>query len=107
MTEDDRKLLTEFLGLCWHEWDDWKRLCVNCNCHIPSWVSNRTFATRADLWDLYQQLQEKGLWPEFYYWCYEIIGKEFDDCDFTAWFISPDRCQTVVDFLKEKVRLSP
>ena len=78
MNESDRKILTNQLGECWHEWGYVRGSvkqeifqCVKCgetckgivNCH----QKNRTFDNRSDLMDLYQQVYEDGKWDDFFW----------------------------------------
>jgi hypothetical protein len=71
LSDDDKKLLTEFLGECWHD-----RLipvhasgvCRHCNIYMDDWndVIQRTFTTWQDLGDLKDKLVEKGMWWKFF-----------------------------------------
>ena len=63
MNESDRKILTNQLGECWHIQQDDSILC-RCGEPLPH---NRTFTTRNDLMDLYQQVYEDGKWDDFFW----------------------------------------
>ena len=85
MTNEDRKLLTEYLGECWHELPDnplgEKEMgtCVKCRLFLGyigtgwDWAvdddvripHNRTFTIRADMMDLYDRLFQKHKWHKF------------------------------------------
>jgi hypothetical protein len=71
LTESEKKLLTEFLGECWHD-----RLipvhasgvCRHCNIYMDDWndVIQRTFTAWQDLGDLKEELVKKGMWLDFW-----------------------------------------
>jgi hypothetical protein len=76
LTDEDRKLLTEFCGECWHEWQYIKGpvcqelfACRKCGEHCKGIVSkeqkNRTFATPEDALVVVKKLVKKGKWREF------------------------------------------
>ena len=77
LTDAERKLLTEYLGECWHEWlhiipeeDDGYYDYTECQkCHEkysgPHRGSQRTFTTPADLHAVFSKMVEKGKWPKF------------------------------------------
>jgi hypothetical protein len=76
LTDEDRKLLTEFCGECWHEWQYIKGpvcqelfACRKCGEHCKGIVSkeqkNRTFATPEDAHLVAKKLVEKGKWEKF------------------------------------------
>ena len=70
MEIEDRKILTEFLGLCWHErpeykytkpWDYWK--CPKCgkSIKLQSW-DRRAFDTWEDFGALWNKAKESKGW---------------------------------------------
>jgi len=120
MTED-MKLLTGFLGECWHKWEYVSRTSLlstdfrYCSCEYPIKFDhngivisheNRTFTTWQDLGDLKEKLVDKGLYDRFSFYAQKQLDKipgpsgnrrRFDD-----WLLNPRRfCQLVADFLKE------
>ena len=122
MNDEDKKLLTEFLGECWHE----LRLitpelarCSKCTVVIDvdisspqKWVMcngeyNRSFTTWQDMGDLKEKLVGKGMWTNFYLYaktkCW--IDEYFCESNVVAWFLNPAVfIPLVVEFLrKEKV----
>lgn len=117
MDDETRKMLTEWLGECWHEYDlgGFRNLkeyfmcdrgyppCGKCNSHN---IFQRTFTTPDDFFAVKNRLVELGLWEEFrkYAWavwvglCLGVWSFQFDD-----WLIDPARfCQLAADFLKER-----
>ena len=68
LTEDQKRLLTEFLGECWHEFskdvEGFDGPCVKCRTWRSSSIV-RTFLTYQDLGDVKDKLVEKGLWAAF------------------------------------------
>jgi len=78
MNDERRRLLTEWLGGCWHEWQN--RLCdpnrkcetiPDCKkcgiiCKYDGSTDNRTFDTWADLGAVYSKMVERGGWVKFY-----------------------------------------
>ena len=102
MNDEDKKLLTEFLGECWH-----KPSSTDCSCgerHPPLMGNpNRTFTFWQDLGDLKNQLVKKEEWADFYWWVRSVIAIEDIFSHFTSWLLNPKRfCQLVADYLKEK-----
>ena len=98
MTDEDKKLLTEFLNECWHEYED-SLHCIKCG----GMDDNRTFTTAQDMQDLKDKLVEKGKWESFYREIYRK-SKFSWDCMFIDWLWRPESCQLVADFLKERDR---
>ncbi len=123
MKDEDRKLLTEFLGECWHEMTDEipeQRLgylyCPKCNMsfgaiHCSDWSGGeafyRKFTTPDDMMAVKEKLVKKGLWEEFILCCVKKINYMPDDANYYyarlyGYLINPTRfCQLAVDFLKE------
>ena len=76
MNNDDRKLLTEFLGECWHnktiyfteEGIECGDICSKCNLRGDDYdgqLRQRTFTTAQDMVDLARKMVEKGVWEGF------------------------------------------
>jgi hypothetical protein len=73
MEENDKKRLTEWLGLCWHEYrgkpgvDSGWDLCIKCrhHSHYPD-KEHRTFTDPQDFFACFEKLVEKGEWQRFY-----------------------------------------
>ena len=119
LTDDDRKVLTEFLGECWHKkLHDAKCMYDSCeNCGNP-WhkinIKFRTFTVWQDLGDLKEKLVEKGMWLAFMCFAARQYNKDHQDrplsldgsyvvVDFNLWLLSPARfCQLVADWWKEE-----
>lgn len=116
MNDDDKKLLTEFLGQCWHEsnrtgrkpWD--YSTCKSCGAlYKDQYWDRRTFTTWQDLGDLKGALVEKGLYADFYMHCTRmykqtrtINWKWVDESSVSSWLYLPARfCQLVADFIRE------
>ena len=96
MNESDRKLLTEYMGECWHEdLADENGRCPICDkgLAIPigagrtlmSW-NRRTFDNGNDLYALKEKIAEKGEWNEFKAYTTD------------QWFL-PDTDKTLSDWL--------
>ena len=68
ITDERRKRLTEYLGLCWHE----GRMPINCGYRCvkcgDTYVANHTFDTDADMMDLFRKLTDKDVFNSFYSW---------------------------------------
>jgi hypothetical protein len=81
MNDEDRKLLTEYMGECWHEFtsDIYHPNQCSCGyeaqrhdtiiCHIVG--NSRTFDNWNDLGDLKEKLVEKESWDYFVYHTYK------------------------------------
>ena len=121
MEEKDRKILTEFLGECWHEWR-WRpgqgKFCKNCDIdlygkdnifyhqRIPT-PENRTFDTWNDFGMLWVQASNSTSWCAFFGWAIERFsgtkgfGFSLEGID---WFIDKDRFPfLVLEAIKEGV----
>lgn len=120
LTCDDRILLTEFLGECWHDDPIFREYipgvehiqfveleCSKCHGH---YLKNRTFATWQDTGDLKERIVEMGEWYQFAKfakrsWDAEQVGKKFvyDDLYFSAVLMNPIRFpELVAGWLKER-----
>jgi len=118
MTDEDKKLLTEFLGECWHEYTFEKQpedecgefSCWVCRCGHKTqfWQKqrqNRTFTTWQDMGDLKETLVEKGRYEEFEAFASVIYKREkmFLHRPLVNWLLSPAVfISLVAEFLKQE-----
>jgi ABC-type glycerol-3-phosphate transport system substrate-binding protein len=81
LTEDDRKMLTEFIG---EEYSEYIRGYPDDNC---------TFTTWDDLGALVKALQEKREWLDFKRFAHMNYGPDnYGEAEeFTAWLLNPAR----------------
>ncbi len=123
MTNDQKKMLTEWLGECWHEvasqymtqGNGW--LCKHCR---KTFTVNRTFTTWQDVGDYKNMLVADGLWAEFILY----VAKKYNDLnkgreidlsgsyvviEFTSWLFrsvdesgNPHFCRLVAGFLEKR-----
>jgi hypothetical protein len=113
MTDEQKKLLTEYLGECWHSssliiHNDTSGQCKKCGTMLYIiGGANRTFTTRNDLMDLYQKAYEDGKWDEFFWFSASHCKpkREGLGCsETTAWLFCLDgkdyekRCKMVSEF---------
>ena len=120
MNDENKKLLTEYMGDCWHEPGDQVSKespvmqCAKCKKYYHPMSGFRTFTTRSDMMDLYDRLFQKHKWHKF-----TVFAKmrfSFNDYDqtftnietgFYAWLFClsgedyESRCQMVADWVKE------
>ena len=67
MEDQDRKILTEFLGECWHEWEDRHitdfspSKCKKCGYETVQVFHYRTFDTWEDFGMLWEKIKKKDL----------------------------------------------
>lgn len=126
MTDEDRKLLTEYLGECWeHDWEwkedqpnDWCGYdeCKKCRAQILDesqqryFSSNkfrRTFTSPKDLYDLYQKMAERGEFGVYFLFAERNFNRSFGSIltrmsDFSLWLFHVDRIPLVVEWVKTK-----
>jgi len=127
MKDEYRKILTEFLGKCWHEqgnksrFNPWNQtqtfICAKCDACI----NRRPFDSWQDLGDLKRKLEGKKQWATFLKSAFESDldadgnaiedldesarsdGEKFYNPDFIGWLLNPKSfCQLVADYLKMK-----
>ena len=67
------KLLAEFCGVCWHEWEDYSNFCTHCEVskdYYPRGMKehrpNPDFTSPDGMALLYKAMGEKGEWASFY-----------------------------------------
>ena len=117
MTDENKKLLTKYLG------ERWRDKTVE---DVFEWQDNRTFTSRADMMDLYDRLFQKHNWHKFtvfakmrfsfndynqtftnietgfYAWVFCLDGDGYEDrCQMVAEWIYEDRCQMIAEWIKE------
>lgn len=110
METADRKLLTEWLGECWHEVtsNDYIRQGIVWECKKcgDRNYSNRTFDTDTDMMDCMRKLEKEGKWNDFSSWAWGDRPRNDDDiAGFFAWLLClsdpkeiEERCAMVVEF---------
>jgi len=123
MTDEMRKLLTEYLGECWHEAGRnphgnprYVPICQKCKVDLEQLFGDyhRCFDLPVDMNDLRRKLAEnKEFWglDSFLDWAdtkwdhessFDELGYVIDD-NFTNWLMDPERfCFLVAEWLKEK-----
>ena len=91
MTDEDKKLLTEYLG------ERWRDKTVE---DVFEWQDNRTFTTSQDMVDLVKKMVERGDWRKFLRFTWES-WPGFEG-EFTAWLITdPARtCELIAEQLE-------
>jgi hypothetical protein len=117
MDDETRKMMSEWLGECWHEYDlggfrnleeyfmcdRGYPLCNKCNSHN---IFQRTFTAPGDFFAVKNRMVELGLFVKFYMWAWDNwfeTGPEWWSARFANWLIDPARfCQLAADFLKER-----
>lgn len=119
MTDDDRKLLTEYLGECWHEQVE-NTAYYTCVCgfqavykkdfnfHVKGHNTHhtRTFATPADLFLVFGKMVEKGEWDEFRTYAdgkrIEEAWKRTGIADLDVWLF----CLNTPDKIKDRLTMA-
>jgi len=93
MTDEDKKLLTEYLG------ERWRDKTVE---DVFEWQDNRTFTTSQDMVDLVKKMVERGDWRKFLRFTWES-WPGFEG-EFTAWLITdPARtCELIAEWMEER-----
>ena len=79
MTEEDKKLVTEWLGECWHEpehyaYENQGYYCPNCKKYLnilEAMRGNRTFTEWADFGACWERLVEKGQAEKIIHYTYK------------------------------------
>ncbi len=124
LPESDRRLLTEFLGECWHDDPIFREYipgvehiqfveleCSKCHGH---YLKNRTFTTWQDTGDLKERIVEMGEWDEFIDFTLEEHGSlgpvfsneaKFYKADYIDWLMDEIRFpELVAGWIKERGR---
>ena len=122
LTDDDRKMLTEYLGECWHEIGDLVQhstnmlsariggMCSKCLASdITGDINQRTFTTPADLHAVYSKMVERKEWEEFQnHMVYKY--REVEKDDYTRWFVAAFEkwlfCLACPEQLPERMKLA-
>lgn len=119
MNDEDRKLLTEWLGgECFHVtpiYHDWYKerggeqrvgwICPKCD---NAWTEPRTFTSPADFFAVRDRLVEKDEWDEFKTFSWHLYADDLDVDDFILWLTSKTDdgtyrlCELVAEWLMEK-----
>lgn len=115
LSEEQRKLLTEFLGYRYHQYSSdvdsmyIGMMYVKCSCgfkgRLTEWEvmcspKNRTFTTYQDLGDLFTELQKRGRWEEFYLYSFNKSPFCYIHAEFAAWIFNPDRIGLIAEFVE-------
>ena len=105
LTDERRKRLTEYLGLCWHE----GRMPINCGYRCvkcgDTYVANRTFDNDADMMALFRKMVNKKDYDRFRFVTKERLTFALPVGTFDEqWlFYDPERfCNLVAEWLEVK-----
>jgi len=120
MTDNQKKMLTEWMGECWHEWNpkvqngetsEGQPYCLKCD-YQGTYGFRRTFDTWADLGACMEKLAEKGEWIDFFdeiytsWWATNLTHSPAED--FTSWLFrpkvdgKPHFCKLVAEWMEVK-----
>jgi hypothetical protein len=125
MNDERRKLLTKYLGECWHEWEMYyseEDKCAGYRCKNPQCPLHnillttpgikdvkhlRTFTTWNDLGALKERMDELGEWEDFYEYTWDVWHSvkysPADWHDYFDWLLNPVRfCEAVAEWLESK-----
>ena len=99
LNDERRKVLTKYLGLCWHE----GRMPINCGYRCvkcgDTYVANRTFDNDADMMALFRKMVDNLTFGAFQNFAY----KHFNVYPNYALFYKPERfCNLVAEWLEVK-----
>jgi hypothetical protein len=96
MEENDKKRLTEWLGLCWHDyaWVGKDGVGWRCKCghetYLPdTFQQNRTFADPQDFFACFEKLVELGKLPKFGMYLWKFGLARFSTDSWITWTGSP------------------
>ena len=100
MNDERRKVLTKYLGLCWHE----GRMPINCGYRCvkcgDTYVVNRTFDNDADMMALVRKLKDSNEFSNFWHFA---VSKDRNAVEFDWLFYDPERfCNLVAEWLEVK-----
>jgi hypothetical protein len=103
MTQDDCKLITEWLGEYW----------IDNTADVRKWLPspNRTFTTPQDFFACFEKLVERGEWKDFEDFCWDKWNESAAQPGWTptSWLLSRTEsghmrlCVLCAEWLKEKV----
>jgi len=91
MTDDDRKLLTEYCPSV--------EFLIGDGYGIYRRLSHKERAILI-LYALKEKMVESGDWEKFMLYAAESFNADKEMKNFTDWIINPDRCETVADWLR-------
>jgi hypothetical protein len=100
LNDERRKVLTKYLGLCWHE----GRMPINCGYRCvkcgDTYVVNRTFDNDADMMALFRKLKDSNEFSNFWHFA---VSKDRNAVEFDWLFYDPERfCNLVAEWLEAK-----
>ena len=102
MTDTDRKILTEFLGECYHIYNGTAWVCQNAGCHAHSDKNpNRTFTTPDGFFSLKNKLVEKGMWEKFWAWVWDDV---YPPDDFKSVMMSGESVLRLLEYGSNPIR---
>ena len=114
MNNTDRKMLTEWLGECWHDMREYKiddtYSVLRCKkCGFIGQRDYRTFDNWQDYGALIERLKELRLWEEYHAftrrtWFDGNYGSntQCDEYCYTEWLLDSVRCQKIAEFLRRR-----
>lgn len=122
MTDEQRKLLTEYLGECWHiptSYFTEENICAGDICRkcgkrgnfYDGDLDNRTFTAEADMMVLYRRMVEKGEWRDFISYIQNRDARPWDIGAFSEWISRlfclsgegyEERCQMVAERMRRE-----
>jgi hypothetical protein len=121
MTQDDCKLITEWLGEVYHQThtvfipgigETYQCSCFDKINHSPGFHHNRTFTDPQDFFACFEKLVERGEWDGFFHFTYLRFEKsnplKNNPPRFAQWCNSRTEsghyrlCQLTAEYLKEK-----
>jgi len=119
MNDEDKKLLTNFIGEKWHEDSGIKgneqgttNLCTcgeyfATSSHFAQ-CGHRTFLTGDDMLALKNKIVKKGKWTQFFMWAWDLSDCDFIDgsttSQYTDWlFTMPRFAELVARAIREGV----
>jgi hypothetical protein len=113
--DGQKKLLTEWLGECWHEWVNESynyptAYCGKCEQDLTQLFGdgNRTFLTDKDMMDCMRQLVKEGKWQEFCKFAIKESDYEEDQIfGFTPWLMRPTNAQGKPHFCRLVAEFKP
>jgi hypothetical protein len=116
MNDDRRKLLTNYLGECWHKWEDRSAItdfrphrCIKCGFETMQVFLYHTFLDPMDMDALRRKLMENSDWDNFLDFCENTFAKADHPCicdfcqEYIGWLMDPERFSMLVaEWLEEK-----
>lgn len=112
LSDEQKKMLTEFLGECWHESEEDDRRCIHCQKHLEGWrikdlknndifivnskIEYRTFTSWQDLGDLKENIVKMGEWESFLIYAASTFSPDREMKNFTNYLLDPTRFSELV-----------